>query len=377
MFIEKQWCVLSASATLALGLSVALVACDRDPPNTNTGGNGVGGEGLTTTTSSSSSGSGNAGGTGGASGGSGGGGAGGMGLTCDGSVVTIEQITNPKAAGFVNDGAPVQVKGAVAMSQKFLVSKGSTSGTCLFGVFVSAPGLTETKEYSGIMVVSKGSDAVVDPMDPTKSFCGKISNRFGNDPPPGDSIPDDIKPGDVVDVIGVADYFLLTSFCTKPTDSKVAQRQIAFACKVEKTGTATPPTPHVFTTPEDVAKLASTTDTAFHDMWGGVKVRVGIESTPVPQPDPGGGPGMVVTNKFGEILLTTSNLRVADKLYYRGYDKQTCYTGPMFSDVNIKWTAIDGFSYLNFCTWDLEPSNKCADFNPASEDCTNVTCPPP
>lgn len=372
MFIEKQWCVLSAAATLVVGLSTAMTGCREEPINTNTGGNGSGGDAVTTSSSSSSSTSGNTGGAGGAGGG---GGAGGSAPACDGSVVTIEQITNPKAVGAVGKGSPVQVKGAVAMSQKFLVSKGSQSGTCLFGVFVSAPGLMETKEYSGIMVVSKGSDAVVDP-NTNKSYCGKISNRFGEDPPPGDSIPDDIKPGDVVDVIGVADYFLLTSQCVNPTDSKVAQRQIAYACKVEKTGTATPPTPHVFTTPEDVAKLASATDTAFHDMWGGVKVRVGVESTPVPQADPGGGPGMVVVNGFGEITLATSNLRVADKLYYRGYDKQTCYTGPMFSDLAVKWTAIDGFSYLNYCTWDIEPNNKCADFNPASEDCSGITCPP-
>jgi hypothetical protein len=260
------------------------------------------------------------------------------------------------------------------MSQKFLVSQSKSSGTCLYGFFISAPGITETAPYSGVLVVSKGNPAVIPPGQ-NKAYCGKISNRFADDQLPGDAIPDEIKPGDVVDVIGVADDFLLTACANEVNGSKVGQRQLAFACEVKKTGmTVTPPAPHAFTTPEDIAKLASSTDTAFHDQWGGVKVRVGADSTPVPQADPGGGSGMVVVGDFGLITLSGSNLQVGDKLYYRGYDKQTCYSGPMFSDLNIKWTAIDGFNYLNYCTWDLEPNNKCVDFNPASEDCSGVVC---
>lgn len=372
MAIEKQWCLFSAGAALVLGLSASAVGC-RASPQTGpggAGGDGTGGEGATTV-ASSSSGTAGAGGTGGAGGAGGGGGSGG-GEACSGSEVTIEQITNEKAAGAVGKGSPVSVKGAVVMSQKFLVSKSSSSGTCLYGVFVSAPGLTETAPYSGIMVVSKGNNAVIPPGQQT-SYCGKISNRFADDPLPGDSIPDDIKPGDVVDVIGVADYFLLNACANEMNGSQVAQRQIAFACKVEKTGTATPPTPHAFTTADEIAKLASSTDKDFHDQWGGVKVRVG-DVSPLPQPDPGGGSGDVVVGDFGIIKLSGSNLEVGDKLYYRGYDPQTCYKGPMFSDINIKWTAIDGFGYLNYCTWGLQPNNKCVDFNPASEDCSGVVC---
>lgn len=366
MSIEKQWCMFSVGAALVLGLSASTIGCRADT-NTNTGGGG--GEGNTTnsSSSSSSSSSGNTGGAGGA-----GGGAGGSGPSCDGAPVTIEQITNPKATGAVGKGSPVAVKGAVAMSQKFLVSK-SSSGTCLYGVFISAPNITETAPYSGIMVVSKGSNAVIPPNQNT-AYCGKISNRFADDPLPGDAIPDDIKPGDVVDVIGVADYFLLNACANEMNGSKVAQRQIAFACKVEKTGTATPPTPHEFTTPDDIAKIASPTDTDFHDQWGGVKVRVGGESTAVPQPDPGGGSGMVVVGAFGIIELTGSNLEVGNKIYYRGYDSQTCFKGPAFSMLDVKWTAIDGFNYLNYCTWSLQPNNKCVDFTPPSEDCSGITC---
>lgn len=309
------------------------------------------------------------GGAGGAGGGAGGGG----GSTCGGDVVTIDQVTNPKAAGAVGKGLPVTVKGAVVMSQKFLVSK-SGSGSCLYGVFVSAPGITETAPYSGVMVVAYGSPATI-PMGQTTAYCGKISNRQAGDQAPGDVIPDDIKPGEVVDISGTADYFLLSACSTMMGGSTVAQRQISFTCQFDRTGkTVTPPAPHAFTTATEIAQLASSTDTAFHDQWGGVKVRVGGPVKPVPQADPNGGTGMVVVGKYGIITLQDSNLQLADKLYYRGYDKQTCYTGPMFSDLNVSWTSIDGFNYLNYCTWDIEPNNKCADFNPASEDCTGVVC---
>ncbi len=375
MSIEKQWCLFSAGAVLVLGLSASTVGCRADTTNTETGGNG--GEGVSSSSSTSSS----SGNTGGAGGDGGSGGSGGAAPTCGGPVTKLSQITDPKDPNPVGKGLPVNVDGLVVMSRKFLVSK-SSSGTCLYGVFASAPGLTETAPYSGILVLAKGSPAVI-PAGQNTAYCGKISNRFADDPLPGDVIPDDIKPGDVVNVSGTADSFLLNACANEMNGSKVAQKQISFACKFEKTGMmATPPAPHVFTLPEDIAKLGSSTDTAFHDMWGGVKVRIGAESTAVPQADPGGGSGMVVVGDFGLIKLANGtpndplmpNVQVGDKLYYRGYDKQACYTGPMFSDLNIKWTAIDGFNYLNYCTWDVEPNNKCVDFNPASEDCSGVVC---
>jgi hypothetical protein len=261
----------------------------------------------------------------------------------------------------------VNVEGAVVMSQKFLVSK-SSSGTCLYGVFISSPGLAETAPYSGIMVVAKGAPAVIPPGQNT-AYCGKISNRFADDPLPGDVIPDDIKPGEIVNLSGTADSFLLGACANEVDGSKVAQKQISFTCKFERTGkTATPPAPHAFTTVEDYAKLASPTDTVFHDQWGGVKVRVG-DVTAVPQADPGGGSGMVVVGQYGIIKFNEGTLQAGDKLYYRGYDKQTCFTGPMFSDVTIKWTAVDGCYYMNYCTWELEPNNKCVAFSPASAEC--------
>jgi hypothetical protein len=78
----------------------------------------------------------------------------------DGGVapVTIQQITNPNAPGHVATATPVHFVGVVAMSSKFLVSKSST-GECTWGVFVSAPGITQAAPYTGILALSVGSPA--------------------------------------------------------------------------------------------------------------------------------------------------------------------------------------------------------------------------
>lgn len=365
MSLRKHWSFLGTSAACVLGFCVLATACRTEENNNPSGGN-EGGSGATGPTGP--------GGNGGAGGGTGGGGGdgGGGGAACDGKEVTIEQITNTNAAGAVGKGTPVKVKGAVAMSHKFLVSQ-SNAGNCLWGVFVSAPGLAETKEYSGVMVLSYGVPATIPPGG-NKAYCPKLSNYFENDPLPGDAIPDDVKPGDVLDITGVADSFLLAACANEMNGSQVPQTQIAFTCSVTKTGTAPVPAPHVFTDVADMTKLGSPTDKAFHDAWGGVKVRV-ENVKPVPQPDPDGMGPEVVVGDFGAIKLMDSNLEVGDKIYYRGYDKNDCYSAPVFSDVTMTFNTIDGFSYLSYCTWGLQPNAKCADFDPKSEDCGSLTCP--
>jgi hypothetical protein len=293
---------------------------------------------------------------------------GGMTGLCTGQDVTIADVTK----GAVVKGTSVTVKNVVTMSQKFLVSK-SLAGTCLYGVFVSAPGLIETEPYSGILVVSKGNNATIPPGQ-TTSYCGKLSNRVAGDPVPGDAIPDDVKPGDVLNVTGTADSFLLNQCATEPNGSTVPQRQISFACNVTRTGTAAVPAPRAFTAATNVAALASPTNAAFHDQWGGVFVRVS-NVKPSLQPDPNGGTIPVVVGPFGVIKLEGSNLEVGDKVYYRGYDNSICHDGPVYSDTNVAWSYIDGFSYMNFCTWGLQPNNRCKDFNPPSDDCNGLICP--
>jgi hypothetical protein len=141
-------------------------------------------------------------------------------------------------------------------------------------------------------------------------------------------------------------------------------------CKVTKTGTAALPKAHVLTTAE-ITELASPSDTAFHDKWGGVKVAV-ENVTAATSP---------VVGMYGIVALNEGMLQVTDKMYYRGYEKtMVCHAGPTFTAAAappyFTFTHIEGFSYLDFCTWSLGVNDKCADFAPPSEDCAAMTsCP--
>lgn len=365
MSLRKQWFVLGASAACVLGLAASSAGCRGDETTTTSGS---GGSGNASATSSSSTGSGMAG-AGGGTGGSGvGGGTGGTGgnAACAGQEVTVEQVTNVAAPGAVGKGTPVSLKGVVATSRKFQVAPPGMSGSCLFGVFVSAPGLAEAKPYSGIMVVNYGNPAAV-PQGGNTAYCGKISSRAAGELEPGDLIPDDVKPGDVLDIIGVASEYIVSSCGQKPTDSTTPQKQIAFVCGLERTGTAPVPAAHVF--PEaEATKIADQKDADFHKQWGGALIRV-ENVTPTPVADPNGGMGQVVVGKYGEILLSGSNIVVGDKLYYRGYESNKCFDGPVFPDLAVTWNHVQGLHYQNFCTWGMQPNDKCTDFDPGSADC--------
>lgn len=341
--------VLVGAALVGGALVLGSSGCQSESSSSGPGPGGSGGSPSSTGTGGATS-----TGTGGTGGGTGG----------AGQVVTIQEVTT----NVVGPAIVVQLKGVVAMSQKFLVSKGSSSGSCLWGVFVSAPNITETAENTGILVVSYGFNAMV-PDGGTTAYCPALSFD-----PTGDAIPDDIKPGDVVDLQGETSYFLLSNCASEPMGSTVAQYQIAKTTSMTKTGTATPPTPHVLTG-ADIAALASPTDKAFHDKWGGVKVRVENLGV-IPQDDPEGGANQVVVGDFGIVKLAGgSGLQFADKLYYRGYQKnEVCHAGPVYSDLNMTFTAVEGFSLLNFCTWDIEPNSKCDDLFPPSEDCAGMSC---
>jgi hypothetical protein len=355
----------------AMVLATAATATGCRAAGTTGGSGGSGGEGGTGQGNPASSGASGMnssvgpGGSGPGGGGPGGGdGTGGSASDCEGPVKTVEQVANPNAVGAVGEGLPVRLQGVVATSQKFLVSQ-SNSGTCLWGVFVSAP-ITEAKEYSGVMVVSKGIPAAIPPGG-NKAYCPKLSNHKPGDPLPGDAIPDDVKPGDVLDVTGVVDAYIPGTCGSKPTDSKTPQRQVSFTCKVDKAGTAPLPKAHVFTD-ADIANLADQANPTFHTQWAGV--RVGVTNVkPAPQPDPAGGANPVVVGKFGIIKMQDSGLEVGNKMYYRGYEQNGCYKGPMYTDLDMTFSSIEGVHYLNFCTWGIQPNDKCADLAPASEDC--------
>ncbi len=333
--------VISTSLfALTFAVSAFTTACRDDADGAGGSGNGSsGGE---------NSGAGDTGGSGGG---------GGEVAGCEGPEATIQEITT----GQFGPGSKVSVNGVVAMSHKFLVSKSSTTDNCLWGVFVSAPGLTETAENTGMLILSYGFKASI-PEGGDQSYCP----RLGQDPA-GDQIPDNTQPGDVLDLVGTVSRFPDDPMCTSPNPpNQVGMLQLGSVCKAELVGTATPPAPVVLSG-ADIDGLSSTTDQAFHDKWGGVKVRlenVGVE--------PSGG---AVVGMYGVITLS-NGVEVGDKIYYRGYSNNVCHEGPVFSDTSVMFDYVDGFHYLAFCSWGIQSNDKCADFSPQSEDCTGATCEP-
>jgi len=292
-------------------------------------------------------------------------------------VTTITDITTGK----IGPAIGVQIKGVVAMSQKFLVSKGG-SGSCLWGIMVSEPNLAETKPNSGILALSYGVNASI-VGDGGTALCPKLGTDVI-----GDAFPDDTKPGDVLDITGETAYFLLSQCATAMGGSTVAQYQLA---KVNpggavKTGTAKVPAAHKLTAAE-LVQLGSSTDKAFHDMWGNVKVE--IDNVVSEAQDNAGMPS--IADSFGHILVHDSALamptaadkvQVGDKLYFRAYLKASnfCYAGPVYANPVTTFTAMEGFNYLDFCTWNLQPNNKCSDLSPPSsdaKDCNSLatSCP--
>jgi hypothetical protein len=351
VFTVRRFAFLAGLVGSGALFAAAGAACGKDGSGgfaADTGSGGGGGDSSSTTSS--------AGGSTSSSSSSGVGG----GAPCEGVEATISDVTT----GVVGPGVKVQVTGAVAMSQKFLVSKGSSSGSCLWGVFVSAPNLTETAPNSGMLVLDYGFNAEIDDGG-TDAYCP----RLGIDPT-GDDIPDDVKPGDVLDIVGETAKFLLDNCMTEPNGSTVGQFQLAKSCKVERTGTAAVPTAHLLNATE-LEDLADPGKDSFKDQWGGVKLRV-ENVTAVPAANGG------AVGDYGVITLNEGGLEIGEKIYYRGYLKNDnfCHATPLF-DTTLAFNSIEGFAYLDYCTWRLSPNDKCADFDPSSEDCNGaLTCPP-
>jgi len=346
----------TTSATGAGGASGATTTATTGAPDTTTVASGSGGGAAvtssgTTTTSATS-------------------GSGGSNSACTGISATIADITGAT----VGSGVQVTVTGVVAMSQKFLVDK-SSKGSCLWGLFVSAPGLTTTAPGSGLLVLSYGTDATVS-ASTGKSFCPEL----GTDPI-GDKLPDATKPGDVLTLSGKAADFLLTNCATQVGGTMIGQFQISNVCAATKTGTAAVPAPAKLSA-ADLASLAGQTDKTFYDKWGGVKVEIDSVTAVNAAATGGGGAGGggsaagKLEDSFGNIVLD-NGLQLPDKIYYQGYNTaDLCHAGPTFVGSSVPFASIAGFPTVNFCTWNLYVDNKCADFDPASPDCTAGTmCP--
>ncbi len=285
----------------------------------------------------------------------------GTGGTVAAETVTIQQIVDPTAAGHVGPSTPVKIVGAVAMSIKFLVSK-SSSNSCLWGVFLSAPGLTTTAANTGILAVSYGTPAVSN--DGGTAYCPVIQANQ----PAGDAFPDDTKPGDVLDVVGETDSYIPKTCAAAdagPGASDVPGIQLSKVSSATKTGTATTPAPYVLTT-SDLANLAGGTDATWLTQWGNVRVEADNVSVMAYM-------GTSLEDTYGHMYLT-DGIQIGDKLYYVGYVKSqdACYSGPVYPTNTPTFSSIKGFVYLDFCNWGIVPSDKCHDLDPASEDCLSM-----
>jgi hypothetical protein len=355
------------SAILAGSALFALSGCQGDTPANGQpngdGGNtgwGTGGAGGAATSSGTTSGT-------TSNGGAGGGSTTTSGTTtssstttaaCDGAAHTIEELTN----GTVGPKIKVKVTDVVATSRKFLVSGSKkVDGTCLWGVYVSAPGLTTAKANSGMLALGYGTKASMAD-GAIEASCPTLQSGLA-----GDLLPDDVKPGDVLTLVGETDAFILNSCGEKPGESTIAQKQLAKLCSATRTGTAAVPAPAVLVA-TDITKLGAQTDKAFYDKWSGVRVRLeGV--TAVDQGQPG---KPQTTDMYGNVVLEGSNVMVGDKLYYVKGSQNFCERGPKFS--SLDFDAIQGLVTLDYCTWKLQPTSKCKDFEPPSNGCDAEPC---
>ncbi len=246
----------------------------------------------------------------------------------DGKLAEFNDPGSPKKA---TKGDGIHLTGVIATSGKFLVSKSAKTGTCLYGVFVADANATFVA-YSGILVVSQGVDA-------TAGDSGATSCHDG------DLIPKDVKAGDTLELKGLYDEFGPTAAtcggATPPTavPNPAKAPQLAKLCAYTKTGDGTAPAP-LAVTPDDIK---GTGPDQLKYSGGLVKVTAVKAKTATAPGD----------TSFGAFALDPSGLAVGDKIYYRG-----AATAPVVA-VGQSFTEITGQSYLDFCTWTLEPRSIC------------------
>ena len=290
---------------------------------------------------------------------------------CTGGAVTatVQQI----AQGQVATGTRVHLVGVVATSQQFLESK-SAADRCLYALFVSAPSIATAQAYSGLLVSGYGNNATI-PDGGSRSYCAELGQVATGSP-----VPDDTQPGDVLSLVGIVERTLNANCGNTSGDAQVGQLRLSNVCGVQKAGAVAVPAPAVIGT-VDVAKLASATDQAFHDQWSGARVKIVSVSAELPLSPATCSSGANFLGAYGILTLTSSGLQVGDKLYYRSlgaHSGDLCRNEPLFCSpgATYPFTSIQGLSYLNYCTWGLQPNDKCADFAPRSEDCTSDSCAP-
>jgi hypothetical protein len=369
----KSLAKVTSFVSFALLASLAVVACQEEESSTPKGSPGAGG--------SAAGGSSQQGGTGGTNqggnnptGGAGGSGAGTGGTSggdpCGGEEKTIQELNKVKAPLPENR---LRLKGVVATSRKFLVSP-SQSG-CLWGVFVTAPGASVV-EYGSIQLVSKGA-----PPETTadgKTVCKTDQESSG-------MIPNEIQPGDTLDVSGFLDEFLLKQ-CGQPSTQNPAvnnprpdagQRQIKDISCLTKIGSGAVPAPAPIS---DVATLnaiaqGKNTDDLLYK-WSGALVQITVPLTSKQVPETGAKYfNCSAVSGFGDINFEETELTVGNGVYYndlscagpRDNNKRYDFQQP------TTFTSITGIVALDFCTWQVSTRSRCDDILPKSPTCDLAT----
>jgi hypothetical protein len=261
---------------------------------------------------------------------------------------------------------PYRLAGVVATSQKFLVSTAATG--CLWGVFVTAPG-NEVVEYGSIQLISKGAPPVTDGNG--KAVCPTDGAKAG-------LIPNDIQPGDVLSVTGVADEFLLQQ-CGQSGNPKpeVGQRQVKdLTCLQVTAKGAALVSPKIISGTAVVDTIASgknTNDLLRKYAGALVKLEGSFSSSQTPIDDYF--PGSAVS-KFGEIHVQQTSLSINNNIYYsdlscegpRDNSKRYEYSHP------TTFTSFTGIFSLDFCSWQLSIRERCGDIAPLSSVCSGPEC---
>ncbi len=316
-----------------------------------TGGSGTGGTAGTGTGGTAGTGTGGTAGTGTGGTGGGTGGTAGSGGTTDGGGCTpgTKASIHDIDTGTVGLSQDVELTDVVATSQKFLVSESKTSGSCLWAVFATDGGQTTVGESTSMMIYSYST--------PASTADGGVGPC-----PTDDGIPSAIKPGDTLHVFGQTDSHAPSagSSCPTPPQGEL-QLRVFKDCPITITGSATVPAPHVLDTATANA-IAAGTDTATLAKWGGALVE--LDNATADAVDGGG-----VVGPFGVITFSNYDLEAHDKImYYDVKDPKNSANGWVYGSATT-FSKIVGIAYLDYCTWSINPRNKCTDLTPKSDDC--------
>jgi hypothetical protein len=258
---------------------------------------------------------------------------------CFAEPVTLEQVH----AGRVREGVAVSVGELLATSQKFLLSE-AKSGSCLWAAFAAEP--ERSGAGSGLLLVSFGAP-----------------HAEGDACQPGaDGLPDDLAPGDRLEVQGFLDEYAPTA-C--PEVAAAWQLRVDAGCPARRVGGTDAPEPALIDV-ELADRLAAGRDRELLRAWGGALVRLDDVSA---RQDP---EDLDAVFPFGVIELEQSALAIHSRLSYFDLSQG----GPRASGKAVvlshpaRFDHASGVVFLDYCTWALGPRDLCRDLSPPSQHCS-------